>query len=70
MHGLCCYSSCAYVVINTEQTCKVVPHDLRVTRFLFAWFMHIILFVYPGINADAGIGDLPSRFVAWYMQLV
>jgi hypothetical protein len=60
LHGLCCYVSCSYAVVNTEQTCKVIPRDLRVSRF-FAWFMHIIQFIYPGINADACIGELPYQ---------
>jgi hypothetical protein len=36
LHGLWCYVSCSYAVVNTEQTCKVIPHDLHVSRF----FLH------------------------------
>jgi hypothetical protein len=40
---------------------KVTPRDLRISQIPFAWIMHIMLFVYPGINADAIMGDMSHQ---------
>jgi hypothetical protein len=36
-------------------------HVISASVDSFAWFIHIIQCVYPGINADACIGELPSQ---------
>jgi hypothetical protein len=40
---------------------KVAPRDLCVSQIPFAWVMHIMLSVYPGINADTILGDMPHQ---------